>query len=97
MRAYICTLVGAEWCTLIHAESRGKAKYNFQQWGPLSPDDCYWVDIWVKRYPGLDDKPFTKETLAEAGFKFTDEDGNEDMGNENFVNDCRCVLCKDIK
>jgi hypothetical protein len=59
----------------------------------MSREDYDWTDIRLRRYPGLDDKPFTKETLKEAGFEFTEEDGSPITDDFSFSNDCCCTLC----
>ena len=85
------------WCVLIHAETRGKAKA-----AGCGEIDSEFTEVNVRRLPGLDDKPITYENAKEAGFRYTDPDGgiyDEDQSEyylrpEEFTNYCRCDVCR---
>jgi hypothetical protein len=92
MLAYVGRIEGEDWCMPIHGETRGKAKVNFYKHAPIILDRCDFLFIRLTRMPALDDKPFTPETMEEAGFHYTDEDGQQ-LSNDNFINDCQCRVC----
>jgi hypothetical protein len=95
MRAYIAAYDGAEWCTLIHGETRGKAKYRFLRCEPSGEGNVsMFTEVRLTRLPGCDNQPFTDETIKATGFKFsTDETPPGYI--EPFVNDCDCWICKE--
>lgn len=85
-----------EYCFLVHAENRGQAKSRAVQWDP----GCeIWSDNFTEiraiRFPKLDGVPFTLESTMEAGFYFSDEDG-EPIVSDLFVNDCHCDICRGV-
>lgn len=94
MLAYIASIKGEEWCTLVHGETRGKAKYRFYRNSPQWIDKEDWVFIRLRRLPGQDDKPFTFETALAAGFQYNNEMEDGDPDPEGFTHDCDCPLCK---
>lgn len=93
MLAYIGWQEGEEWVLPIHGETRGKAKSNFMRFAPVDTSDLDFRLVRVKRLPAMDDKPFTPENLNAADWHYVDEDG-EPLSNANFVNDCRCAVCR---
>lgn len=98
MLAYIVNFKDADWCTLIHGETRNKAKYRFMRCEPTGwHDSSMWTEIRLQRLPKQDDKPFTYEIAGAAGFRYGtdtyDENGNEIEHPEWFSNDCDCEIC----
>ena len=93
MKAWICdNLSWPEYCILVHAETRGKAKARAHACDPgFSFDD--FTEIRARRFPGLDDKPFNVDNNKAAGFCYQDDDGN-DIIDDFFINDCGCELCR---
>lgn len=93
MLAYVGELKDEEWCILVHGETRGKAKSRFASCNPEAPLDRYdFTFIRLQRFPALDNKPFTRSTLDEADFHFSNEN-EDDPATRIFVNDCDCPLC----
>lgn len=92
---YWSELDGEEWGFLLHAESRGKAKKSFVDWSP-DPRIGYdhWTEIRVRRVKGLDDKPITFDSTQAADFHLVDENGEEDLDPDEFINFCRCDICR---
>lgn len=95
--AFVVRFEGEDWCTLIHGETRGKAKARFMDAWSLEAKD--WNSIRMRRLPGQDDKPFTHEIAKAAGFSYStgEEDENGDditCGPEEFTHDCYCELCR---
>jgi hypothetical protein len=89
MKAWI-VYYGDEWCTLVHADTRGKAKA--QAINNVFEGDGF-TEFSANRLPGLDDKPITYQNAKEAGFEYRDDwDGNPLKAAE-FINDCRCDIC----
>jgi hypothetical protein len=90
MLAFVARFDEEEWCTLVHGETRGKAKSRFYRawWG----DRDEWNDIRLRRLPGLDDTPFTYEAAKAAGFEYAH---SEYAGGSpaDFINDCDCEIC----
>jgi hypothetical protein len=87
---------GDDICTLVHADTRGKAKLLGMS--ILDGDDFLFAR--ALRAPGLDDKPITYQNAKDAGFQYSDggysEDGDGDghLLPELFTNDCHCDICK---
>ena len=96
MLAFIGRFEGEEWCIPIHGETRGKAKVNFLHHNPMVSDQSDFVFIRLGRFKALDDKPFTPENLNDSGWNYVDEDG-QPLSNENFINDCQCLVCRGAK
>ena len=84
---------GFAWCTLIHAETRGKAIYEVQS--TYNTGD--FTDYRAVRLPGLDDKPITYENAAAAGFLYLDDTDGEPAPSNEFLNECRCEICRGEK
>ena len=85
-----------EWCSLVHAETRGKACLYIRDTIDSGLD---FLDFRAIRLPGLDDKPITYGNACEAGFHYLDEYHEEKPlfppeADEYFVNDCNCKICK---
>lgn len=97
LKAYQAEFEDGEWCVLIHGETAGKAKARFMRVQP-DPwfDESMWVEIRLKRVPGLDDKSITFENCQAAGFNYTDEYG-EPGPESQFYNYCDCPICKEQK
>ena len=94
MKAWIITNLGEweEYCILVHAETRGKAKAYGQARDPgFGFDDFTFIS--ARRLPGLDGLPFTIENNRAAGFRYQDDDGNDIVDGE-FYNDCGCGICR---
>jgi len=95
MKAWIVYYYDNEWCSLVHAETRGKACAYIR--------DCIntglldFIDFHAVRLPGLDDKSITYENAADAGFFYQDdfESGLRLEAEEVFINDCNCKICKE--
>ena len=97
MKAWIVYYYDNEWCSLVHAETRGKACAYVR--------DCYdkgfdFLDFSAIRLPGLDDKPITFDNAADAGFFYQNPDTGileptELHQREAFINDCNCKICKE--
>ena len=91
MKAYWATCPDidgyAEWGMFIHGEDAGKAKSRAKRCEPSG--EWEYVGIRLKRYPVLDDKPFTPEDCAPLLY-FPEEDGEA----ETYINDCDCEVCK---
>lgn len=94
MLAYIAYQEGEEWCLPVHGETRGKAKYNFMKFAPVTLTDLEFFLVRVKRFPALDDKPFTTENLNASGWNYIDFVTDEPISNDLFINDCRCAVCR---
>lgn len=92
LKAFIVNYVNGDYVSLVHAETRGKAKKRFDQF--YCEGD--FIDIRTRRIPELDNVPFTFENADKAGFHFID--GYDDDGNEIICNDfwceCNCVICR---
>jgi hypothetical protein len=91
---------GGDCCTLVHAETIGKAKLKGQS--ALNVDYYDYLYVRAKRIPGLDDKPITYQNAKDAGFQYIDlygGDSDEDgyLKPELFFNDCYCEICKGSK
>ena len=82
-----------EWCSLVHAETRGKACAYIMN--KIDPGDGF-ICFRAIRLPGLDNKPITYVNAADAGFFYKDEQefGAGLIQEESFINDCRCKICK---
>ena len=88
MKCYIVN-TGDEWCSLVHAQTRGQAIQRIREW--VDPGDSF-LDFSARRLPGLDDKPITYQNAKEAGFEYEHGYGVGYSENE-FINDCHCELC----
>jgi hypothetical protein len=99
MKAYLATYDGAEWVTLIHGETREKAKYRFMRCEPSGwADKSMWVDIRLTRLPEWDNRPFVDCSDIRMIFLPSDYDENGDgIFDESFINDCDCELCKAVR
>jgi len=88
-----CWIVGIqdEWCSLVHIETRGKAR----AWAARMYDQEF-VDLYARRLPELDNKPITHGNAKAAGFEYEDESWGGFIKPEEFINDCRCEICKTI-
>lgn len=85
--------------TLVHGETREKAKYRFLR---CNPEGNTWHDLWpdirLHRLPEWDDKPFVDCSDIRMLFDNDDYDENGDLRYDDpFVNDCDCELCKGIR
>ena len=96
MKAWIVSVRYGDCCTLVHAETAGKAKS--QACWDL---DCEFMDVNAARLSGLDDKPITFQNAKEAGFQYTDDEGINDededeyfLDEKYFTNSCTCEICK---
>jgi hypothetical protein len=87
MLAFVGTFREEEWCTLIHGETRGKAKSRFER---CNPGGGRYTDIQLRKLPGQDDLPFTFLNAKAAGFEYE----NEDETIPGFINDCDCPICR---
>jgi hypothetical protein len=92
MLAFRAQMEDSDWCTLVHGETRGKAKSRFHRVNPASWGSNEFIYIRLRRLPGLDNLPFTFENCGQAGFHFIDEYGEELM-EADFHNDCDCETC----
>lgn len=88
MLAFIATFNEEDWCTLIHGETRGKAKARFVRCNLGS--ELPYTDIRLRRLPGQDDLPFTSLNSKAAGFEYDVEDETI----PGFINDCDCPICR---
>ena len=81
-----------EWCTLMHAESSGKAKVLTMR--QIDGDD--FLEFRARRVPGLDDRPINYENAKAAGFEYRGDYYSDDLllPTEEFINDCPCEVCK---
>jgi hypothetical protein len=92
MKAWIVSDFSYEWVGLFHADTAGQAKLRaLEEYGI----DCDYIDMRARRFPKLDDRPFTYEDCKDAGFEYTDE--GEPVNSETFRNDCPCDICKGVK
>ena len=101
MLAYIGQFRDDEWCSLIHGETRGKAKLRFLECTCGMGNDEF-TEIRLRRLPGLDNKPITYQNAKDAGFEYSsmefDENGDEIYNDpEHFINDCDCPVCREGK
>jgi hypothetical protein len=102
MKAYFAQYKNEDWGTLIHGETRGKAKSRFSR---CDPSGEYYHGMWNKiqltRVPGLDDKPFTYENGKAADWLYLsedyDENGRMSISELDWFNDCDCEICKGDK
>lgn len=98
MNAYKASFDGEEWMTLIHGESREKAKYRFMRREPTGmADKSMWVDIRLTHLPEFDDKPFTDCDEVRALFMPSEYTDDGEGICDPFVNDCDCELCRGKK
>lgn len=91
MKAWIVS-VPDEFCSLFHAETRGKAKLAFKKCF-----DVEYIEIKAVRLSGLDDKLISFENAAAAGFYYTNPYADRDDSTllpEEFINDCHCNICR---
>ena len=86
MKAWI-VYCGDEWCALMHAPTTGKARAMAQC---ISGDD--YISFRARRFPELDNRPFTWDDCKNAGFEYMDD--NVPIGKDEFINDCKCAICK---
>ena len=88
MKAWLVQGWYDEYWIPFHGETRGKALRMAKLcW----PDDTFdWTGMRIKRFPELDDMPFTGENTAHF---FTGDDG-ETLSPDEWYNACRCELCK---
>jgi hypothetical protein len=97
MKAWIVSATSDEWVSLFHADTAGRAKLRGLEEYNLD-DFC---EMRAKRFPGMDDKPFTYQACKDAGFQYgtggysEDGDGDGHLLPELFNNDCRCSICKE--
>ena len=75
-----------EWATLMHADTRGKAIYMALY--HVDGDHQDFPEFRAKRFPELDNKPFTYQDCLDAGFWY------EGVPADTFWNDCPCPICK---
>ena len=82
-----------EWCSLVHAETRGKACAYIMN--KIDPGDGF-IHFHALRLPDLDNKPITFGNAGSAGFFYKDEQefGTVFYPEETFINDCACKICK---
>jgi hypothetical protein len=80
---------GDEWTTLIHADTAGKAKAIAMR--AFDYDD--YISFSARRFPEMDDKPFTYQATKDAGFDYWDDCGKS-IEPEEFYNDCPCEICR---
>ena len=80
-----------EWCTLMHADTRGKAIIKAIEC--VAGDPTEYIDFRVRRLPGMDDKPFTYKDCADVGFHYLDDWDGGELKEIDFVNDCPCEIC----
>ena len=85
-----------EWCTLMHADTRGRAKELARRY---VDDWNEFTDMGARRLPELDDRPFTYEDCKNAGFEYAEFEDPDDgsQAKEAFTNDCPCDICKSIR
>jgi hypothetical protein len=89
MLAFVARFEGEEWCSLVHGETRGKAKSRFYR--AWADGWNSWNEVRLRRLPGQDDTTFDYETAKAAGFEYHDEYG--DGSPAEFMNDCDCEIC----
>ena len=75
-----------DWVTVVHAETRGKARMKGAN---IAFDD--YVDMRATRLPELDGKQITNDVLIEAGFPETWE--GEPIDFVGYILDCGCAIC----
>lgn len=95
MKAYVASFEGCDWVALIHGETRGKAKRMFWECAPEQEGD--YIDIRMRRIPGLDDKPITYENAKQSGFEYRDDSVGEVLEEYEFDNYCHCSVCNPNK
>jgi hypothetical protein len=88
MKAWI-VFCAAEWCTLIHAETPGKAKSAV-----MEIFACEYLELTAHWLPGMDGKPFTYQAAKEAGFWYLDDWDGDPIPPEDFIDDCPCEICE---
>lgn len=88
---------------LVHAQTRNKARYAGMTKTDLREWEPEYKDVVAKRCKELDDKPFTIEN-AETVLYFpssVSEDGDAYTGEyctrEEYMNQCKCDICKGAK
>lgn len=93
MKAWWVFIPG-EWGELVHAYTRGEAKYKIMSELGLELED--FIYLRVHRMKKLDDKALTFQNLAEADFHYLDEDG-QPLKEDEYFNVCKCEICKGSK
>ena len=88
MKCYIVN-TGDEWCSLVHAQTRGQAIQRIRKW--VDPGESF-LDFSARRCPGLDNRPITYQNAKDAGFEYGDGYGGR-LTENYFTNDCHCELC----
>lgn len=87
MKAWVVS--NGDWCSLVHAETRGKAivqvRLYVDNWNEFT-------DFRAIRLPGLDNNPITYQDAKDAGFEYLNDDGTP-ISENDFTNDCRCNIC----
>lgn len=92
MLAYYASLKNEDWYTVVHGETRGKAKQRFLRCEPSGEITRYdWNDIRLTRLPEWDNKPFHQGIEYNQIFS----EGDDYIGN--IPVDCDCPLCQGSK
>lgn len=79
-----------EWCTLMHADTRGQAIEEARKW---VNDFNEFTQFRAHRLPGLDGKPITWKNAFDAGFEYYDDNTGDTILEDQFINDCHCGIC----
>jgi hypothetical protein len=97
--AYYAQYEGEDYCTVLHAETRGKAKYRFARVDPAGNyDRSRWNEIRLYRLPKWDNKPFRKGDEYNQLFAPDSYDDNGEGVYDGYSwIDCDCPLCKEVR
>ena len=85
MKAWLIQPYGEDWCFIVHARTRSKAKKK----GLGLIDE--WNKIRAIRLPKLDGKIITNELLLASGFDYEWE--GEPLDYRGYIMECGCDLC----
>ena len=93
--AFYAQYENEDYCTVVHAKTRGKAKWRFARVDPAGNyDPSMWNEIRLKRLPEWDDKPFVR---GEEYNQLFSPDSYNDAGDPVYDGyswiDCDCPLC----
>ena len=94
MKCWVVEDLHADWIMLVHGETVGKAKSNFMRWEPSGMFFEY-TDLRANRISKWDDLPITHKNATAAGFQYRCD--YDELGYEieiEFINDCKCHICR---
>lgn len=92
MKAWIVSC--ESWGVLLHAETAGKAKYKALN---LHSSDYLFTDFKAIRIKDLDNKIINYQNATDAGFLYYDDYDGHPISETEFINDCRCPICREEK